>query len=114
MAPLASILLDATADASPPHTNTAGGCGWHFSLNDRRALACVCRATAAAARALAAAPGIGGAPGIDWALRGRLPSVGFSHEGGEGGVGKENQDTWFEVRPSRDLVAFGVFDGHGK
>lgn len=38
----------------------------------------------------------------------------FSHEGGEGGRGKENQDTWFTARPSPDVSLYAVFDGHGK
>ena len=38
----------------------------------------------------------------------------FSHEGGEGSRGKENQDTWFTARPSPDVSLYAVFDGHGK
>ena len=38
----------------------------------------------------------------------------FSHEGGEGGVGKENQDTFFTLKPAANVAIYGVFDGHGK
>ena len=37
-----------------------------------------------------------------------------THEGGKGGLGKENQDTFFVIHPSADLAVYAVFDGHGK
>ena len=43
-----------------------------------------------------------------------LPSVSFTHEGGAGGRGKENQDTFFVEQPSPDVTIFAVLDGHGK
>jgi len=42
------------------------------------------------------------------------PSWSFSHEGGVGGLGKENQDVFFEATPDEHVSIFGVFDGHGK
>lgn len=38
----------------------------------------------------------------------------FTHEGGAGGLGKENQDTFFTAQPSDAVMVCGVFDGHGK
>ena len=38
----------------------------------------------------------------------------FSHEGGAGGLGKENQDVVFVAQPSAEIGIFGVLDGHGK
>ena len=38
----------------------------------------------------------------------------FSHEGGAGGLGKENQDVVFVAMPSAEIGIFGVLDGHGK
>ena len=38
----------------------------------------------------------------------------FSHEGGAGGVGKENQDTWLTMQLDNGLSVFAVLDGHGK
>jgi len=43
-----------------------------------------------------------------------LPCVRFTHEGGLGGQGKENQDASFVGRPSADVTVFAVLDGHGK
>ena len=37
-----------------------------------------------------------------------------THEGGAGGCGKENQDTYFVVEPSPELSVYGVLDGHGR
>jgi len=42
------------------------------------------------------------------------PSSCFTHEGGVGGKGKENQDAHFIAQPSDELLVAGVFDGHGK
>ena len=38
----------------------------------------------------------------------------FTHEGGAGGLGKENQDVVFVALPSAEIGIFGVLDGHGK
>ena len=38
----------------------------------------------------------------------------FTHEGGAGGLGKENQDVVFVATPSAEIGIFGVLDGHGK
>ena len=38
----------------------------------------------------------------------------FTHEGGVGGLGKDNQDSFFVARPSAAVTLYGVFDGHGK
>ena len=38
----------------------------------------------------------------------------FTHEGGAGGLGKENQDVVFVAQPSAEIGIFGVLDGHGK
>ena len=38
----------------------------------------------------------------------------FTHEGGAGGLGKENQDTLFTAQLSEVAMVCGVFDGHGK
>jgi len=54
---------------------TAGGGGRHFSLKDRHAFACACTVTAAAARAIHAAP----------ASMADIPMATFTHEGGVGG-----------------------------
>lgn len=40
--------------------------------------------------------------------------VSFTHEGGAGGLGKENQDVGFTAQLSADVLVCGVFDGHGK
>jgi serine/threonine protein phosphatase PrpC len=37
-----------------------------------------------------------------------------THEGGAGGVDKENQDTFFVATPSADLAVYAVLDGHGR
>jgi len=47
----------------------------------------------------------------------RLPPIPYAcggHEGGAGGQGKENQDTFFTAQPLPEVAIFGVFDGHGK
>ena len=38
----------------------------------------------------------------------------FTHEGGAGGLDKENQDTCCAMRLSADVDCYAVFDGHGK
>ena len=43
-----------------------------------------------------------------------FPHASGTHEGGEGGVGKENQDTYFVIHPSTELAVYAVLDGHGK
>ena len=40
--------------------------------------------------------------------------VSFTHEGGAGGLGKENQDVSFTAQLSADVLVCAVFDGHGK
>jgi len=104
LGPLTSVLLDTAGGAGGAGSADAGGCGHLLSGRERRNLASLNRTTAAVARTLAAAH----------AHRPAHPAVGFTHEGGEGGMGKENQDAWFIERPSRDLSIFAVFDGHGK
>ena len=44
----------------------------------------------------------------------RMPHAAHTHEGGTGGLGKENQDTYFVIHPSPELSVYAVFDGHGK
>ena len=44
----------------------------------------------------------------------RSDVVAYTHEGGAGGKGKENQDTYFVAHPSDDLSIYAVLDGHGK
>jgi len=43
-----------------------------------------------------------------------VPTATFTHEGGGGGTGKENQDCFFVAQPSSEVAIFGVLDGHGK
>ena len=38
----------------------------------------------------------------------------YTHEGGEGGHGKENQDMYFVAHPSPQVAIYAVFDGHGR
>ena len=38
----------------------------------------------------------------------------FTHEGGGGGLHKENQDVYFTCQPSEGILVYGVFDGHGQ
>ncbi len=38
----------------------------------------------------------------------------FTHEGGRGGLGKENQDTSFTCVLAPDVLVWAVLDGHGK
>ncbi len=38
----------------------------------------------------------------------------FTHEGGEGGQDKENQDTCIALQLTAELAVYAVFDGHGK
>ena len=40
--------------------------------------------------------------------------VSFTHEGGAGGLDKENQDVAFTAQLSADVLVCAVFDGHGK
>lgn len=47
-------------------------------------------------------------------LTSKPSSAHFTHEGGTGGLGKENQDTFFEAQPCVDVAIYGVLDGHGK
>jgi serine/threonine protein phosphatase PrpC len=43
-----------------------------------------------------------------------VPYACGGHEGGAGGQGKENQDTYFTAQPLPEVAIFAVFDGHGK
>ena len=71
---------------------------------ERTRLAMTDKAMLAALRAAAARPPPGPRP---------VHAAG-SHEGGEGGRGKENQDTDFVAHPSAELAVYAVLDGHGK
>jgi len=71
---------------------------------ERTRLAMTDKAMLAALRAAAARPPPGPRP---------VHAAG-SHEGGEGGRGKENQDTYFVAHPSAELAVYAVLDGHGK
>ena len=71
----------------------------------RAQLARVCKRLSEAAREVAAA---------DEATPPALGHTCFTHEGGAGGKGKENQDTYFVAHPSKDVALYAVFDGHGK
>ena len=51
---------------------------------------------------------------VDRALPAPLPHVCYTHEGGEGGHDKENQDTYFVAHPSPQVAIYAVFDGHGR
>jgi serine/threonine protein phosphatase PrpC len=51
---------------------------------------------------------------VDRALPAPLPHMCYTHEGGEGGHDKENQDTYFVAHPSPQVAIYAVFDGHGR